>query len=113
MQARLIPPGNSIYERVTFYDLPPDFKASGGVVTVKGRYTPLNRKPVILELIGTDGKSLGLRVLSFAGLSEQTFDSSVPYKVTQMTPARLFIYQDDDVIDGRAYVYSQPIALNP
>lgn len=107
------PPGNTIYERVVFYGLPADADVSGGTLAVKGRYEPMNGKPVILELIADDGTSLGLRVLDLAPRGAQSFDTTIPYKVPGMTPARLFIYQDDDVIDGRAYVYSQPLALNP
>jgi hypothetical protein len=112
--SQINPPGNMIYERVVLYNLPPESSISGGVLPVKGRFTPLNnRKPVILELVGPDGKTLSQRVLSFVGLDAQTFDSTLPYKVTEMTSARIFFYQDDDLIDGRAYVYSQAITLNP
>ena len=112
--SQINPPGNTIYERVTFYDLPPDSKISGGTLAVKGRYEPINNKPTILELVSDDGKSLGLRVLDLSGKGgAQPFDTSIPYKVSALTPARLFIYQEDDVIQGRGYVYSQPVALNP
>ncbi len=108
------PPGNTIYERVVFYDLPPESSVSGGVLAVQGRYEPANttRSPM-LELISDDGRSLGLRLLDLSGKGSVTFDTTVPYKVTGPTQARLFLYQDDDVIDGRAYVYSQPVTLNP
>ena len=33
---------------------------SGGVVNVRGDVWPFNLNPVILELIGPDGKSIGL-----------------------------------------------------
>ncbi len=111
--SQINPAGNNIYERVVFYDLPPDFHTSGGILPVRGRFAPLNDKPVILELVADNGTSLGLRVLNFTGTDWQAFDTTLPYKVTADTPAQLFIYQDDKVIDGRAYVYSQPIDLNP
>jgi hypothetical protein len=111
--SQINPPGNMIYERVVFYKLPPDAHVSGGVLAVKGRFTPLNHKPVILELAGQDGKILVQRVLNFAGTDWQPFDTTMPYQVIEATAARLFIHQDDDVIDGPAYVYSQPITLNP
>lgn len=107
------PPGNQIYERVAFYDLPIDAHISGGTLTVKGSYVPVNEQPVILELMTADGKSLGLRVLSLPGSESQYFETTIPYKVTQETAARLYIYQDDDVIQGRGYLYSQAIALEP
>jgi hypothetical protein len=107
------PPGNMIYERVAFYDLPVDAHISGGVLPLKGSYSPINGKPVVLELIGDDGKSLGLRVLGLAGDGSQYFETTIPFKVARETAARIFLYQDDDVIQGRAYVYSQPLALEP
>ncbi len=107
------PPGNNIYERVAFYDLPIDAHISGGSLAVKGRYAPVNGKPTILELIADDGTSLGLRILDLTGGDGQYFETTIPYKVTQLTAARLYLYQDDEVIQGRAYVYSQPLALNP
>ncbi len=111
--SQINPAGNNIYEHVVFYDLPVDAHVSGGIVAARGRFAPVNDKPVILELVGEDGKSLGLRVLDFTGMDWQAFDTTIPYKVTEETSARLFIYQDDELIDGRAYIYSQPIDLSP
>ena len=50
--SQINPPGNTIYERAVFYDLPIDAHISGGVLPVKGSYEPLNNRPVILELVG-------------------------------------------------------------
>ncbi len=111
--SQINPPGNNIYERVAFYDLPIDAHISGGSLEVKGRYAPVNNKPTILELVADDGTSLGLRVLDLTGGDGEYFDTTIPYKVTQLTAARLYLYQDDEVIQGRAYIYSQPLALNP
>ena len=110
---QMTPPGNMIYERVAFYDLPVDSHITGGTLAVRGSYTPINDKPVILELMTADGKSIGLRVLGLHGRQPQFFETTLPYKVTQLTAARLYLYQDDDVLPGRAYIYSQPIALEP
>ena len=111
--SQINPPGNNIYERVAFYELPIDAHISGGSLAVKGRYAPVNSKPTILELVADDGTSLGLRVLNLSGGDGQYFDTTIPYKVKQLTAARLYLYQDSDVIQGRAYIYSQPLALNP
>ncbi len=111
--SQVTPPGNDIYERVAFYDLPIDAHISGGTLAVKGRYAPMNDNPTILELVADDGTSLGLRVLDLTGGDGEYFNTTIPYKVTAMTAARLYLYQDDDVIQGRAYVFSQPLALNP
>lgn len=111
--SQINPPGNNIYERVAFYDLPVDDHISGGTLAVEGRYAPVNNKPTILELVADDGTSLGLRVLNLTGSDGQHFETTIPYKVKQLTAARLYLYQDDEVIQGRAYVYSQPLALEP
>ncbi len=111
--SQINPPGNMIYERVAFYDLPVDAHITGGVLAIKGSYSPMNAQPVILELVTDDGKSLGLRVLNLPGNEAHYFETTIPYKVTQETAARVYLYQDDDVIQGRAYVYSQPLALEP
>lgn len=111
--SQINPPGDTIYERVEFKDLPPDAHVSGGILPLSGSFIPVEQAPAILELVGDDGTNLGLRVLDLPGLDTQAFDTSIPYKVKQETPSRLFIYQDDAVLNGRIYVYSQPIDLNP
>lgn len=87
--------------------------ASGGVLNVRGDVWPFNHNPVLLELIGPDGKSLGLRILTINELTPQLFETTIPYKVSDPTLARLSIRQDDDRIDGLFYVYTQEIMLNP
>lgn len=87
--------------------------ASGGVLTVRGDMWPFNLKPVILELIAPDGKSLGLRVLEVKEINPQLFQTTVAYKVSGPVLARLVIHQDDDRIDGLFYLYSQEVLLNP
>lgn len=88
-------------------------EASGGVLRVRGDVWPFNLNPILLELIGPDGKSLGLRILTVNELTPQLFETTIPYKVSDPTLARLSIRQDDDRIDGLFYVYSQEILLNP
>jgi hypothetical protein len=106
------PPGNLSEPFAVFS---PGLKdaASGGVLNVRGDIWPFNLKPVLLELIGPDGKSLGLRVLNIDNLNPQLFDTSLAYKVDEPTLARLTLRQQDDRLDGWFYVYSQEILLNP
>ena len=87
--------------------------ASGGVLNVRGDVWPFNLNPVLFELIGPDGKSLGLRILTIDQLNPQLFRTTIPYRVSEPTMARLSIRQDDDRISGLFYVYSQVILLNP
>jgi hypothetical protein len=107
------PPGNAIYERATFLHLKPNADVSGGLLSLQGQYTPYNGQPVIVELISDTGQGLSLRVLDFPGIDPQYFNTTLPYKVSKPTPARLYIHQEDDVLKGPAYVYSQEIILNP
>jgi hypothetical protein len=87
--------------------------ASGGVLSLRGDIWPFNLNPILMELVGPDGKSLGLRVLTLDQLNPQLFDTTIPYKVSEPTLARLTIRQNDDRMDGLFYVYSQEILLNP
>ncbi|HUE98697.1 MAG TPA: hypothetical protein VMN99_05550 [Anaerolineales bacterium] len=86
---------------------------SGGVLNVRGDVWPFNLNPVIFELLGSDGRSMGLRIVNVDHLNPQLFDTTIPYKVSDATLARLTIRQDDDRINGLFYVYSQEILLNP
>jgi hypothetical protein len=86
---------------------------SGGVLNIRGDIWPFNLNPVILELIGPDGKSIGLRIVTVEHLNPQLIETTIPYRVFVPTAARLTIRQDDDRIDGLYYVYSQEVLLNP
>jgi hypothetical protein len=86
---------------------------SGGVLTVRGDVWPFNLNPVIFELVGPDGKSIGLRILTVENINPQLFKTTIPYKVSEPTLARLTVRQDDDRIPGLFYVYSQEVLLNP
>jgi hypothetical protein len=88
-------------------------EVSGGVLNIRGDVWPFNLNPVILELIGEDGRSMGLRILNLNQLEPQLIETTLPYKVTEPTLARLTIRQDDDRIDGLFYLYSQEVLLNP
>jgi len=106
------PPGNPSEPVGVFKPLDKD-SVSGGVLSVKGDVWPFSLKPVILELISADGKSLGLRILTIETQNPQLFQTTIPYKITQPTSARLTIRQDDDRMSGLFYAYSQIVLLNP
>ncbi len=86
---------------------------TGGILTVRGDVWPFNLQPVIMELIDPNGKSIGLRILTIETINPQKFDTTIPYKISEPTVARLTIRQDDDRIPGLSYVYSQEVLLNP
>ena len=109
-----ITPEGDPAERAVFYAPPrKEAVAQDGVVNIEGRFLPFNDNPVILELLNPEGRTLGLRVLDFNGTGEQLFTTTVPYKVSEPTLARLVLKQDDERMDGLIYLYSQEILLNP
>lgn len=108
----ITPPGNPS-EPVGVFSPTLKDSASGGVLKIRGDVWPFNLNPIFLELIGPDGKSLGLRILTIEQLNPQMFVTTIPYKVSEPTLARLTIRQNDDRMDGQFYVYSQEIMLNP
>ena len=106
------PPGNPS-EPVGVFAPVGDDPVSGGVLNIRGDVWPFNLNPMILELLGEDGRSMGLRILNLDQLDPQLFETTIPYKVSEPTLARLTIRQDDDRIDGLFYLYSQEVLLNP
>ena len=111
--SQITPAGNAIYERVTLLNLQPNADVSGGVLSIQGQYTPYNQQQVILELISDAGQLMSSRVLNVQNLDPQNIDTTLPYKVSVPTQARLFIHQEDTVLKGPVYIYSQEITLNP
>jgi hypothetical protein len=91
----------------------PEEEVSGGVLTVNGDVWPLSLQPIIFELMDPDGKSLGLRIVTVEVDTPQVFETTIPYKVSEPTLARLTIRQDDDRMGGYFYIYSQEVLLNP
>ena len=106
------PPGNPSEPVGVFSPLEED-EISGGTLNLRGDVWPFNLNPVILELIDEDGRSMGLRILNLDGLDPQLFETTLPYKVSEPTVARLTIRQDDDRMNGLFYLYSQEVILNP
>jgi hypothetical protein len=108
----ITPPGNPS-EPVGVFDPLEEESISGGVLSIRSDIWPFNPNPVLFELIGPDGKSIGLRIINPEHLNPQMVETTIPYRVTVPTLARLTIRQDDDRIDGLFYVYSQEVLLNP
>lgn len=88
-------------------------EVSGGILNIRGDIWPFSLQPIILELIGPEENSLGLRIVTVEEATPQLLETTIPYKVTEPTLARLTIRQDDDRMDGLFYVYSQLVLLNP
>ncbi|MFZ5910664.1 MAG: hypothetical protein ACOYYU_11685 [Chloroflexota bacterium] len=108
-----ITPSGDLLERVVLYAPKANAAPAGGVLDVEGRFLPFNDQLVYLELIDAQGKTVGLRELDFIGSDEQIFSTTVPYKVSEPTQARLVLRQADDRMEGLVYLYSIEITLNP
>lgn len=113
-------PGNMIYERVSFDGLKNKSKVYGGTIYVKGLYWPYNERPVFLDLVLPDGKVVATRQLPFKGSEPDTFETTLPYKVTAPTMARIAIHQEtpvfpaeDPVLKNYIYYHSIEVELNP
>ncbi|GMV33272.1 MAG: hypothetical protein DCC59_04790 [Chloroflexi bacterium] len=117
---QVTPPGNIIYERIAmdgFKEKQPFF---GGEVPLKGRIWPYNDQPFVVELISKEGKPLGSRILGINGIDTQPFETVIPYKVGEPTPARLTFRQDnpllalsDPELGKLVYLYTIEVILNP
>ncbi len=118
--AQINPPGNMIYERVMVEGLKEKADFYAGEVSLKGRIWPFNDQPVIVELIRPDGRPISTRVLTFDGIETQPFETTLSYKVTEPTLARLTFRQDNPLLSVTdpelakyVYVYSVEVTLNP
>jgi hypothetical protein len=107
-----INPPDPPFERAAIYSPQPKASVSGGTLTVEGAFWPLNDKPVILQL-EDDGGMVWTRQLSLVGDTYVTFSTTLSYKVSKPTIARLSIRQADARFDAIAYLYSLLVTLNP
>jgi hypothetical protein len=116
---QITPLGNIIYERIMYEGLKEDDEIVGGVVNVKGRFWPFNDQPVFLELLLPDGRPISSRVLDFKGVDTESFETTLPYKVTEPTLVRLSIHQDspdfpnDPDLKKFIYVHTMELMLYP
>jgi hypothetical protein len=114
------PIGNMEYERVMFEGLKDRDEVSGGTLKLKGRYWPFNEQSVVVELVPENRLPIASRLIKFSGLDTQSFETTLPYKVTEPTWVRLTIRQgnpwltisDPELFDF-IYVYSMELLLKP
>jgi hypothetical protein len=117
---QITPVGNMMYERVMYEGLKDGDEVHGGVLNLKGRFWPFNTQPVFLELLLPDGRPISSRVLDFEGIDTQSFETTLPYKVTEPTLVRLSIHQDnldlsvsDPDLKKYIYVHTMELMLYP
>jgi hypothetical protein len=107
------PAGDAIYERVRFSSPSPQFVASGGVLEIECQMLPYNRQPVVMDLITEAGTILSSRIVDVSGAEWQPLETTLPFRVSTTTRARLYLHQADDVLGGNGYLFSQSVVLNP
>lgn len=114
------PVGNMIYERVILEGLRDGDDVFGGVLNLKGRYWPFNEQSLFVELLLPNGESITSRIIPMNGIDAQVFETTLPYKVTEPTLARLTFRQDnpslteaDPELGKNMYVYSMEVILHP
>jgi hypothetical protein len=117
---QLNPLGNMIYERVSVDGLKEKANFYAGQVGLQGRIWPFNEQPFVIELIAQDGKPFSSRIINMNGIDTQPFETTLPYNVTEPTPARLTFRQEnplllvsDDILSRFIYVYTVEVILNP
>lgn len=93
-------------------------KITGGVVHVSGWIHPVNEQPVFLQLIDESNTILGTSILNVPpgglGFDHQKFDLDIVYKIDEMTPVRLTIFQNSEGrITGIAALNSLELLLRP
>lgn len=108
-----INPSGNPSEPVGVFEPPVGESVSGGVLNVRADVWPFNLNPVILELVDPEGKSLGLRIVTVDSIIPQMVETTIPYRISEPTSARLIIRQDDDRMPGLFYLYSQEVLLDP
>ena len=118
--SQINPPGNMIYERVSVEGLEEKSNFYAGEVALSGLIWPYNEEPVFVELVGTDGRPISTRIVKMTGIDTQPFETVLPYKVSEPTPARLTFRQEnpnislsDPELGKLVYVYTVEVILNP
>lgn len=118
--AQVNPAGNIIYERVMVEGVKENSNFYAGEVNINGRIWTFNDQPVFVELVTQDGRPLISRVLALTGTDTQPFETTLPYRVSEPTAARLTFRQDnpslgvsDPELGKLVYLYSVDVILNP
>lgn len=114
------PTGNTIYERIAMDGFKEKLNFYAGEVNLQGRIWPFNDQPFVVELITTDGKPISTRILNMNGIDTQPFETTLPYSISEITPARLTFRQEnpllaisDPDLGKLIYVYTVEVILNP
>ena len=111
-----INPSDAVQERIVIQQ--PRIKAliQGGTLLVSGVAHPFSDRPLKAQLVTDENKVVGMR-LAGVTLPEEggygAFAVELPYTVSELTPARLILYEDGENISEIRYLASREIVLSP
>jgi hypothetical protein len=115
-QSELNPP-TALWQRLIIEEPVPLALIQGGKLFISGRALPNDpHQPLRVMLVGEDGRILGQRL---AGVEAEKpgdygiFITEVPYTVTDLTPARLVIYEEGGQVSDIAHLSSVEVILAP
>jgi hypothetical protein len=112
-----INPSGDLSEPIIIQQPAPKAFIQGGKVMVSGIAHPMGKDPLLIEMIGTDGKYIGpSRLVTFGTPGPDgyiPFTAEVPYSVASSTWALLVITDRGDRIPGPTHLSSVEILLSP
>jgi hypothetical protein len=109
------PPGD-LKERCVIEKPVSGRRISGGKLTVSGGMRVFNSLPLVVELIGRDGKMITSQLVAASPAPDDSyvpFQVDLPYSISSGRWALLVVRQLDDRIGGTMYLYSREIYLSP
>jgi hypothetical protein len=118
MGANILTPPSVLEEPYVIQSPKPDEVIKGGVARVYGVFKPINNSPLLFELKGPSGETLGYASFLFSPLTADqgyaTFVVDITYNVLDATAVRLSIYQNsDNRIPGVVWLTSEKLILAP
>ncbi len=112
-----INPSGSLAEPVFIQEPAPQTFIQGGKVQVRGLARPQGPDPLLIEMIGTDGKYIGPSRFVTLGTPGPDgyvpYTAEVPYSVTSATWVLLMVTDRGDRIPGPTHLSSVEILISP
>lgn len=112
-----INPYSALWQRIIIQEPVPKALIQGGTLVVSGRVRPNNPEHALKTmLIDENGQVLGHRLASISipiPGDYGTFAAEVPYKVSDITPALLVVFEDGGQISEIAHLASLEVILTP
>lgn len=109
-------PATALYERIIIDEPVSNSLIQGGTLIVSGLAQTSSDQPLRIALIDEDGHTLGGRL---AGVNANIpggygqFFAEVPYTVTELTPALLVVYEENESTQEKIYLTSIEVVLSP